>query len=334
MKDCCSGTPTTMQFKKIFLLIPFAAMASLGMVKADDNSSKAGSQFIVTTTEGAGSFNTTLSGVSVENFSGYNAGVYNNVNWSGVGSINQVSLINNNQYGGTPTSTIYPVQSESGLGGQSPVESTTISLKNPVSYFGLYWSAGDSGNHLDFYNGNTLVGSFLTSTLMNNLPSSYNGNPNSAQKGQDAGEKFGFINFFANPDTTFNKIVLSNPSSSGFESQDWTVRVGAYDPKNDGVIPGTPVAEFTTSKTGVTTTTKITDVAFNGSAVTYKDSTGKAVNFETVSQPSGSGWTSYGFSSNGHSLGVIRNPEPSAYLTFAMLGTLVILVAKRRQLDF
>ena len=180
---------------------------------------------MVTTAEGPTSFNTTLGNVNVENFSGMSSGTYKNINWTGVGTIDRVSLVPNNQYGGTPTSKAYPVQSTSaGLGG---VSSTTISLSTPSSYFGMFWSAGDASNNLSFYNGKNLVASFSTQSLMGTLPSSYYGNPNPANLGQDRGEPFGFINFIGGAGTSWDKVVLSNPSGSGFESQSWTSRAHA-----------------------------------------------------------------------------------------------------------
>ena len=183
---------------------------------------------MVTTAEGPTSFNTTLNNTAVENFSGMTKGIYSNINWNGVGTIDRVSLIPNDQYGGTPTSKVYPVQSTSGgLGG---VNSTTITLSTPSSYFGMFWSAGDASNNLSFYNGKSLVASFSTQSLMDKLPSSYYGNPNPARLGQDRGEPFGFINFIGGADTKWNKIVLSNPTGSGFESQNWTSRAAAWSP--------------------------------------------------------------------------------------------------------
>jgi len=223
---------------------------------------------MVTTAEGPTSFNTTLGKVNVESFSGMSSGTYNNIKWNGVGTIDKVSLVPNNQYGGTPTSKAYPVQSTSaGLGG---VNSTTISLNTPSSYFGMFWSAGDANNNLSFYNGKNLVASFSTQSLMGNLPSSYYGNPNPASRGQDGGEPFGFINFIGGAGTSWNKVVLSNPASSGFESQNWTSRAAAWSPTIDKTLPGTPM-EIVQNIKGVMTTTSIAGSTVNvkGDTVTF-----------------------------------------------------------------
>ena len=244
-----------------------AAQASAQIIVSDEIASSA---------ESVGVFNSTLSGTSVENFSGMSAGVYNNVNWSGVGTVNQVSLVNDNQYGGVPGTSTYAVQSaSSSLGG---VQYTTISLNNQSSYFGMYWSAGDAANTLSFYNGNTLVGQFNTQSLMNKLPAGYNGNPNPANLHQDSSEPFGFVNFSALNGTSWNKIVLADNHTSGFESDDWTSRVNGWDPSVDGALPGTAVALVTTTG-GVSTSDLISSVNTSGGsiAITTVDASGSAV---------------------------------------------------------
>ena len=169
-------------------------------------------------------------------------GVYNSVNWTGVGTINQVSLIPNDQYGGVPGSTVYPVTSaSSSLGG---VQTTTISLNQNSSYFGMEWSAADLPNAISFYNNGTLVAELDTAQVFTKVPagwpSPYQGNPNLAFAGLDYGEQFSFINFFGSPATSWNEVQISNPSYTGFESQDWTSRMAAWNPTTDGALPGTP----------------------------------------------------------------------------------------------
>jgi len=222
---------------------------------------------MVTTAEGPTAFNTTLQGVNVEDFSGLTKGVYSNVNWLGVGTIDRVSLVPNNQYGGTPTSSYYPVQSSSGsLGG---VRNTTITLNTSSSYFGMFWSAGDPYNDLKFYSGETLVGSFSTQSLMNQLPSTYLGNPNPAFKGQDRSEPFGFINFIGGTGTQWDQIVLSNPGTSGFESQNWTSRVAAWSPSKDQTLPGTPMVLIENTNGTIKTTSVVgSTVTVTGNTVT------------------------------------------------------------------
>ena len=184
-------------------------------------------------------------------FDSLSTGVHNKVGdsaltWAGVGTFNQLDILKADQYGGaynadTGKSTNYSVQ---GVG--SSVSQTILNLNNPSAYFGLWWSAGDASNVLDFYSGKdgtgTLLAEFTTANLLKALPKSYYGNPNpGSNSGKDAGEPFAFINFFAVEGTTWNSIVFRNSSSSGFESDNYTSRVAAYDPTTDGAMPGVVV---------------------------------------------------------------------------------------------
>ena len=80
----------------------------------------------------------------------------------------------------------------------------------------------------------------------------------------DNTEKFAFLNFYGLDGTTFDKIVLSDPSTlSGFESDNHTVRDAAFgqDPNDVGTtLPGIPVEEIINnngSQTIVTNTAQI-----------------------------------------------------------------------------
>ena len=268
---------------------------------------------MVTTAEGPTSFNTTLGNVNVENFSGMTSGTYKNINWTGVGTIDRVSLVPNNQYGGTPTSKAYPVQSTSAsLGG---VSSTTISLSTPSSYFGMFWSAGDASNNLSFYNGKNLVASFSTQSLMGTLPSSYYGNPNPANLGQDRGEPFGFINFIGGAGTSWDKVVLSNPSGSGFESQSWTSRAAAWSPMKE-MMPGTPM-EMIQNYKGVITTTSLV-----GSTASVKGNT------VSYSKPAASGSKAFSLSC---AAAAPAAPAPPFYALLAFAAVLGIREMKSRR---
>lgn len=111
-----------------------------------------------------------------------------------------------------------------------------------VNYFGLWFSALDSGNELQFYENSTLLYTFtpaLFSSLVGACPNSSNafcGNPTTQFSGQDSGEQFAFLNFY---DTTgyFNKIVFTETTTAGFESDNQTV--GYMNPVNPtGTIIG------------------------------------------------------------------------------------------------
>jgi len=95
-----------------------------------------------------------------------------------------------------------------------------------VNYFGLWFSALDAGNLLQFYEDGTLLYSFTPSkfiSLVGACPSgSFCGNPNSDYSGKDTSEQFAFLNFY---DTSgyFDQIVFTETTSAGFESDNHTV---------------------------------------------------------------------------------------------------------------
>jgi hypothetical protein len=105
------------------------------------------------------------------------------------------------------------------------------------------WSAGDSTNQIKIYENSSLLATFTASDITNLLggnaagkcvtalngtqytSSSYYGNPNTAFKGQDSAEPFAYVSILAT-DFTFNKIVFANASTSGFETDNNSVRAG------------------------------------------------------------------------------------------------------------
>lgn len=146
-----------------------------------------------------------------------------------------LTISNNYEWGGAGGSGYYPTVTNSSY---TLTLSTSGGLPG-VNYFGLWFSALDSANELQFYENNTLLYTFtpaLFVSLVGACPSASNafcGNPNN---GEDANEQFAFLNFY---DETgyFNKIVFTESDSAGFESDNDTV--GYMDP----VVPmGTPIA--------------------------------------------------------------------------------------------
>jgi hypothetical protein len=214
---------------------------------------------LITTSEGVGAFNSSLSGTSVQTFDDL-LGVNRNVTWDGVGTFDQLNVIKANVYGGAPSATS-PNGTNYAVEGIGAVKQTTLTLNQSSSYFGLYWSAGDAANDLKFYNNGVLVADFTTSNLMNLLPRSYFGNPitTGPNAGKNAGEPYGFINFFGDANTTWDKIVFTNTTTSGFEADNYTSRVEGWDPTQDGALPGTPVVAVQ-SNNGTQTVAKVASV--------------------------------------------------------------------------
>jgi len=203
---------------------------------------------IVTYAEQPGIVASTFIHSSTYDFNSLTAGVHSNVAWDGVGSFDTLNILNADQYGGANNS-MYAVE---GLGS---VSKTVLNLNSPSSYFGLWWSAGDAANVIDFYSGaggtGTLVAEFTTTNLLKALGGAYKGNPTPGPfLGKDAGEPFAFINFFATPNSAWSSVVFKNSAGSGLEADNYASRVAVYDPTTDGPMPGV-VLEAINGKTEV-----------------------------------------------------------------------------------
>lgn len=183
---------------------------------------------------------TSATTTNVENFnSGLTGGNTTNFNGSGItGTYSGDYVVTGaTQYGGAGgTGQFIDTTTPGGNPG-----SYTLTLSQSVNYFGLWFSALDSGNQLAFYNGSTLVYSFSPAdytSLVGACPSgtdAYCGNPNSAFLNDDNGQLYAYLNFL---DTTgtFNKIVFTeNPAVGQFESDNQAVA------QEVTTIPGTPL---------------------------------------------------------------------------------------------
>ena len=100
-----------------------------------------------------------------------------------------------------------------------------VELTKDVGYFGMWWSAGDENNVLEFYQDNVLIRSITTADILDAieaspLSSEYFGNPTTPFLGQVPTEPYAYLNFFSDAaDTNFNSIVFKNLGIvSNFES--------------------------------------------------------------------------------------------------------------------
>ena len=115
----------------------------------------------------------------------------------------------------------------------------TLNLNTPQKYFGLWWSAVDAANKIEFFKGGTSLFSFDTPTLVSYLAGNpgYIGNPNFPLP--NSSEPFAFVNFFAGTGTDFDEIRFTNSSNvSFFESDNHTI-AETFDntPGNPLVVP-------------------------------------------------------------------------------------------------
>jgi hypothetical protein len=152
-----------------------------------------------------------------------------------IGSFSSVSFHGADEYGGAGGINNY-------------ITEATLTLNTEASYFGLWWSAGNGGNVLEFYLSDTLVAQF-TSDILNSLSDSYNGNPSGPYSGSNTNEKYAFLNFYGSNGFTFDKI---QSKGGGFENDNWTIRNPAYgsalysSTENSSILPGTYVASLAT----------------------------------------------------------------------------------------
>ena len=203
---------------------------------------------LVVTYQGAGVQTSAVGSSFVYNFNSLGTGVTTSVSWTGwggSGTFDRVNISDASQFGGAGGNGRYLFANGSNV--------STLTLNSPVSYFGMWWSAGDSGNVLDFYNGSNLIISF-SSSILSGLPTGFNGNPNSAFSGQNSGEKYAFLNFFIQNGDRIDRIVARG---SNFESDNWTLRDPAYGlvAGDASTLPGTPVAQYNVTSGGTTTIT-------------------------------------------------------------------------------
>ena len=95
-----------------------------------------------------------------------------------------------------------------------------------VTYFGYYLPALDGGNVLELYSGGTKIFTFDASTVLSKIGgnSAYFGKPDAPNQGQNSGEPYAFVNFYATGGTKFDRVVfLENPAGGGYESDNHTV---------------------------------------------------------------------------------------------------------------
>lgn len=187
---------------------------------------------IVSYAESPGEQATQVQNTKTMTFDGIGTGFKTNLAFAPGGTVmgtyDQITIKNSDQYGGaynTPYATV------SGY-------TSTLTLASNIAYFGLWWSAGDPANILEFYSDHQLVAKFTTDNLVNVLPTTYKGNPTSGFLGQNSSERYAYLNFFGQSGTTWDEIRITNAGSSGFESDNHSVRVEAFDEETEGPLPG------------------------------------------------------------------------------------------------
>jgi hypothetical protein len=141
------------------------------------------------------------------------------------GVYSPVQVNSADQYGGAGGNGNYDVV----FGASNSLTITNNTTGGGVNYFGLWISAADAGNELQFFDSsNNLIFTYSAQDMINALGSCANGNAGNAYCGNpsdydaDSGELFAYVNFF---DTlgTISKIVFTQNGGGGFESDNHAV---------------------------------------------------------------------------------------------------------------
>lgn len=176
-----------------------------------------------------------------------NLSVTNGVTNASLGSYSNLNVKTADKYGGAPSITNNAVDTK--YNAVVSGNTMTFTLNAPAQYFGIWWSAGDAGNTLKFLNNGTNVLTFTTANVISALAGATNkaafyGNPTTQFLAQNPAEPYAFLNFFADSNTSFTEIQLTETGAT-FESDNWTLRdpyYGAYTNEDPNNLPGTLVA--------------------------------------------------------------------------------------------
>lgn len=127
-----------------------------------------------------------------------------------------------------------------GVGNYLAIQSGSVvvlNLSSAQAYFGMWLSAADSANQLEFYNGSQSLSAFAATTIIRSLADpAYFGNPNPQFAGQNPDQPYVFLNFYAEAASDmFDKIVFINlPLATALESDNHTFSTTLQAP---GAIP-------------------------------------------------------------------------------------------------
>jgi hypothetical protein len=196
----------------------FAVCATIALLIAGAGTTcRAG---VVLSIDAAGVQSSTVPGVITEDFNSFAPGTYSTLS-TAVGTLTTsgaFQIQGPDQYGGAGgTGEYFTFGAQSGS-----ADPVTLTFNGPQSYFGMWWSAADANNTVQFYSGGTLEATYTTASIFGGISNSYYGNPNG---GGDSGEPFAYLNINGMGGTTFTSVVFSNTgtTSTGFESDNWSV---------------------------------------------------------------------------------------------------------------
>lgn len=175
---------------------------------------------LVFTIENPGVQQTTVPGAITENFDDFD------ITSSPVGVYTGGAIVNADVFGGANGSPYY-IQLFQGA--------ATLTFAGPQTYFGVWWSAGDAGNILEFYDpSSALIASYNVGSIIPSLSPEYYGNPNS---GGNEVEPYVYLNFTTTGATRLGSVIFRNTLGTGFETDNHSIFDQPIDP------PGNPLPE-------------------------------------------------------------------------------------------
>ncbi len=186
---------------------------------------------IIFTWEAPGVQATSVAGATTETFDAQPLGAFGPYA-SAIGTYSTGgAIVSPDAYGGS-NQTLYVA-----VGAQSGTTTFNLTFPGLRTYFGFYWPAGDAQNHVDFYDGATLQGTFSVADILPSLTPAYYGNPNT---GQNTAEPYVYLNFTSSDlASRFDRVVFrNNGTGTGFETDNHSVY--------DQIIPPPGVPEPST----------------------------------------------------------------------------------------
>jgi hypothetical protein len=220
------------------LTIPVCLLAGLAFTPSLRASTSFAYDGFSVVQQNPGSYNTTQPGTITENFSEFSTGAVSTSPGisvlGGAATLTGGNIFGQNEYGGTGSpGNFYVIGDETGTVTTSP---GALTFHTPQSFFGMWWSAADAQNELQFYNGSTLLATFVSSepsgspattgaNITQGLGSSYQGNPSGTgpYSGQDSGEDFVYLDFTDTVGSFTSVVFTDGNSSTGFEMDNFSI---------------------------------------------------------------------------------------------------------------
>jgi hypothetical protein len=185
---------------------------------------------IVFTIEAPGVQETTVVGASTETFNSVPLGLIGTYFSPAIGgTYSGGQVIAADVYGGAH-GTPYDVV------GLNRTRTQILTFASPKTYFGMWWSAGDASNQLEFYDGAALLAHYAIGDIIPFLAPAYYGNPNG---GGNASEPYVYLDFTTTGASRISEVRFINLTGSGYETDNHSVFDKPIDPPGHGIPDAT-----------------------------------------------------------------------------------------------